>query len=475
MILNEKDLLSKKYKILICGSGPAGLTIALELEKKKIECLVIEAGDEYFSEKAQKRYNGQVLGNFPDNLSVSRLSQFGGTSGHWGGTCRTLDNYDFKSWPIKKSDIETYLEDSCNILEIPNSFREKEINQNLKIVEFQESEVRFYDKYYKHVSKSKYIDVCLNCVVNNINIENNLVKHISIKGKKNFLVKTDFFVLACGGIENSRMLLWFRENNKTISEELPIGNYWMEHPFKKIGSGVGNFKAVRNDLKNNFESFENFRNWGNFTVSISPTKKLIEGKKILNSSVFLTLHDRDNDNFKNNVKDLLCVAPSLSKKFLDLLDKNLLCGITLSSSWEQDPEFKNKIYLSSLKDEAEIPFIKLNYNLSDITIKTAEEMVNQIGKYFIDKDLGRLAVNQIIYNSSKFISEAGYHHIGGTIMGENKKNSVVDKNLKLHGIENLYVCGSSVFPTGGHANPTLSIIQLSLRLGHHLIKRIQTI
>ena len=79
--------------------------------------------------------------------------------------------------------------------------------------------------------------------------------------------------------------------------------------------------------------------------------------------------------------------------------------------------------LSSLKDEAEIPFIKLDYNLSDITIKTAEEMVNQIGKYFIDKDLGRLAVNQIIYNSSEFISEAGYHHIGGTIMEKIKKFS----------------------------------------------------
>ena len=228
--------------------------------------------------------------------------------------------------------------------------------------------------------------------------------------------------MACGGIENSRMLLWFRENNKTISEELPIGNYWMEHPFKKIGSGVGNFKAIRNDLKIILKVLK-ILEIGEISLFLYLQPKNLLRGKILNSSVFLTLHDRDNDNFKNNVKDLLCVAPSLSKKFLDLLDKNLLCGITLSSSWEQDPEFKNKIYLSSLKDEAEIPFIKLDYNLSDITIKTAEEMVNQIGKYFIDKDLGRLAVNQIIYNSSEFISEAGYHHIGGTIMGENKKFS----------------------------------------------------
>ena len=109
----------------------------------------------------------------------------------------------------------------------------------------------------------------------------------------------------------------------------------MEHPFKKIGSGVGNFKAIRKSFKNNFEIFENFRNWGNFTVSISPTQNLINEKDILNSGVFLTLHDRNNDNLKNNIKDLLCVAPSLSKHILDLFDKNLLCGITLSSSWDK--------------------------------------------------------------------------------------------------------------------------------------------
>ena len=60
-------------------------------------------------------------------------------------------------------------------------------------------------------------------------------------------------------------------------------------------------------------------------------------------------------------------------------------------------------------------------------------------------------------------------------MGNNQNSSVVDKNLKLHNIENLYICGSSVFPTGGHANPTISIIQLSLRLGDHLTKKLKTI
>ena len=52
----------------------------------------------------------------------------------------------------------------------------------------------------------------------------------------------------------------------------------MEHPFKKIGSGIGNFNLIRNNLNNDFEKFENFRNWGNFTVSISPTKKQLMKK-----------------------------------------------------------------------------------------------------------------------------------------------------------------------------------------------------
>ena len=258
-------------------------------------------------------------------------------------------------------------------------------------------------------------------------------------------------------------------NNSNFLKDSPVGNYWMEHPYKIIGSGVGNFTEIRKIFKNDFYFFENFRNWGNYTVSISPSYKMINQYKMLNSGVFLTLHDRDNNNLKNNIKDLLCVAPKLSKKFLELFNKDLLCGLTVSSSWEQDPEFDNKILLTKNLDDIGMPRVKLKYKLSDKSLKTAQNMVLELGNFFIDNNLGRIA-GENIYDENEFISDAGYHHIGGTIMGSDAKKSVVDKNLKLHLLNNMFVVGSSVFPTGGHANPTLSIVKLSLKLSDHIEK-----
>ena len=89
--------------IVIIGSGPAGITLANRLKTKFKKIALVEAGERYFSEESQKYYHGYIDGLFPQNMDKSRLSMFGGTTGHWGGTCRTLDNYDFDKWPIKKN------------------------------------------------------------------------------------------------------------------------------------------------------------------------------------------------------------------------------------------------------------------------------------------------------------------------------------------------------------------------------------
>ena len=65
--------------------------------------------------------------------------------------------------------------------------------------------------------------------------------------------------------------------------------------------------------------------------------------------------------------------------------------------------------------------------------------------------------------------------MGGTRIGNNKNVSVVDSNLKLHNSKNLFITGSSVFTTGGYANPTYTIIKLSLRLADELEKQLKKI
>ena len=478
MIFNSSNINKKKiFDVVIVGSGPAGITLALELEKRKIKVALIEAGERFFSKESQKNYEGEIEGLFPRDTDVSRLRMFGGTSGHWGGTCRTLDHYDFNNWPIKKNNLNRYLNSSTEILKINNSFKNENINSNLDLIEFQVSKIRFGNSFYEKIKNSKLIHLFIKSPVIEIIGENFLVSKVkcfSETDKKEFNLKGKIFVLATGGIENSRMLLIEKEKKKQLFNlNLPIGNYWYEHPFMELGAAVVDREKLKKNLNTSLNHFVNMFNAGDNSdaYSFAPTYKLIQDRKILNSCCWLVTHERSNKNWKNITKNLLCHAPKLSNKFLSFINKNISCGATIYSSWEQDPEFSNKIILSDKKDKFGNPKPKLIYKKSELVRKTARTVLEEIGYYLINNDLGRVVGKPFLFeNNMNYISEAGWHHMGGTIMGDYNKNSVVDKNLKVHGSKNLFVLGSSTFPSCGHANPTLTIIQLTFRLNEYLIK-----
>lgn len=469
MIIAIENITSADFQIIICGSGPAGISIALDFEKKKIPCLIIEAGAEIYSEKAQNRYKGKVIGNYPDNLATSRLSQFGGTTGHWGGGCRTLDEFDYSKWPIKKKDVSPYLNEACQFLKIKNNFRDEELNFNFRSIEFQNSDLRIYDDYFEHIKKSKYIKLILNSSIFNLKFKNDLIDEIIVKSNNNsHTIKNKILILACGGIENSRLLLWFSHLNPGYFRDLPIGHFWMEHPYKEVGTGIVDSIEVKKFIsgknKFNIHTGENNDEW---LATISPTYNLIKNEKILNSIIYITISKRENKTYKDILKNLLCVAPKITESISKF--KGISCGFSIASSWEQEAVYENFISLSSNQyDDLGVKRINLNYSVSDLTIITMKKIIEELGKTFINEKIGRIAGFNYLWDKKEFISGAGYHHLGGTRMGVNIKESVVDKNLKVHNIKNLFVAGSSVFPTGGAANPTLTIVQLSLRLSKFL-------
>ena len=78
------------------------------LEKKNIKCLLIEAGGENYSEISQEFYKGKIIGDQITDLSLSRLRQFGGTSGHWGGWSKPMEKYNFELWPLGDDELNPY-------------------------------------------------------------------------------------------------------------------------------------------------------------------------------------------------------------------------------------------------------------------------------------------------------------------------------------------------------------------------------
>ena len=462
MILeNIEEFDGKSCPVLIIGSGPAGLTLALELEKKNIQSVIIEAGGEDYSDKSQSYYKINAKGTHLKDISNSRLRQFGGTSAIWGGWCKPLSNLDFINFGLNPSQINKYQNIACEILNIDNSFRESAINEDFNQIEFQYSNVRFHKKYFDQIKQSKNIKLILNTQLSHFDGKNNRIEDaICISNGKFSKIKVQEFVLCCGGIENSRILLWSKYKNKNLfHKDLKIGKFWMTHYWILGGIGFVNLKKFKSYMKNRFIDKDG-------PIHISANENNLDGK--LQSSLYLSTNE-DQNFIKEMVKSVLCIAPEYGKKISKLiLNKSLKCG-NIFMHVEEKPIEENEIILDmNNKDNNGIPFAKINYKSSFIAKKNAKNLIEKLANFFRENDLGRVAIAEELYQLEEFQNLGSYHHLGGTLIGKDSKDSVVDNNLKVHGIDNLYISGSSTFNHGTYKNPTFSIIQLSLKLADDL-------
>jgi choline dehydrogenase-like flavoprotein len=290
-----------------------------------------------------------------------------------------------------------------------------------------------------------------------------LVKSVigsSYNNKKNFKCEAKVFVLACGGIENVRLMRWFSDNYgaEFSSPKLPIGEYWMEHPHFTLGEAI----VPRSLLNQKY-----------YTVHAREQKR----KKMFNCG--FRVEGSDSSRLKELIIDLSCAAPELAKPIYSLFNKNLICSAVFRAAWEQAPDIDNHIRLNyNDRDEFGVPRTELYWSKKPIDRYTIYESINTFLDWQQAYKYGHLKLEEWLINKGDYPKNdelAGNHHMGGTRMHADPRFGVVDSNCKLYGSKNFYVAGSSVFTTGGHANPTLTIVQLSLRLADHLLASIRTV
>ena len=468
IVNNPSEIINNKFFAVIIGSGPAGISTAIKLEKYKIKSLILEAGSLDYNPDSELFLKGKVVGDKHNDLTTSRVRKFGGTSNVWGGICNPMLENDFESWPIRKKDLNNYEKESREILNLRKNFFNEKFNENLNLYNLVWSNVKFGEKYYDHIKKSKFIFLSLNTTFLNFKSENKTIIFAEcIKNNKKFKISSKNFVLSCGGIENSRLMLWSRNNNeKLFNPRMPIGKYYMNHPYHTIGEGL-----VESDNFFSFIKSANIINQPIITcndgINISANKKFLQNNNILNSGIYIRFKTIDQKN--NLIKQLRCVAPKYIKKLYEKIYIKDFYEIRISTLQEQGAYAENYINLSNERDPYNVPLTNIHWKKSIIEKKSVRLICEELADIFLRKEIGRLALKEYLYNNNlDYDVTAGNHQLGGTRMGFNDTESVVDKNLKVHNINNLYINGSSVFRTGGHCHPTYTIVKLSLRLADHL-------
>ncbi|NQV57622.1 MAG: GMC family oxidoreductase [Rhodospirillales bacterium] len=508
-------------EICIIGAGAAGLAIANEFMNTNHKIILVESGGVEQDDKTQALYEGE---DEPAGLENARTRFFGGSTNCWHGRCAPLDNSDFQSkdwvphsgWPFARDELVPYYEKACQLLKI-GSFKQflstdwdKELYpgqffssfkspdsriSGVPFVESREMDRKLGPRMYERLKQSKNIHVFLNLNLTDLGLNSNRsrLKKIDVAtlNGRTFSVRSNFFVLALGGLENPRLLLASdKVDPRGVGNKNDlVGRYFMGHSFTNMGEilytndqycfdkeSIGSPRGqLFFKLRDEFQKKSKILNAG-FWLS----KNISKGEMTFRYLRRDTLRGRTPDNLGEQLAEM-------SKNFGDVVHAaacNILGKRNRPNTWdfmvqaEDLPDPENRVTLGHQTDALQIRRLKVRRKGSDLARQTVLKASEVFAAEMTRLGMGRVKLSSDYSEGRLFRSdevndlELG-HDIGTTRMDDNPKKGVVNSNCQLHGVENLYVAGSSVFPTSGFANPTLTIIAMAIRIAGHIKNSLQ--
>lgn len=508
--------------ICIMGGGVAGITLANELKKHHTNIVIIESGDEVINPDTQNLYSGNVVNKLYPDPEYSRLRMLGGSSNHWENNTSPLDKIDFEKrdwvdnsgWPIELSDLESYYlkagdycgtkSDGYDTKTWASRLKQEVLGNSQNIIETGIAKVsippvRFYSSYGDDLSEAKNVRIYKNSNVVDIEYDSSKEKiekiYFETMPGKRYTVASKVFIMCFGGLENARMLLHFNKNNadKIGNHYDNVGRYFMDHPVVRAGqlfpNDIERFSLYSgNNLKDRIvlgyfklsEKTLNKNKINNIRIPLVPNTEYIMSDGISSSHILSDALSKGEfpDDFSSHItnilKDIDMIAEGISRKKFNkvLFDKSdQIYGYQLPIMLEQTPDRNNRVMLGNSQDKYGINKILIDWKLKENDKENLWKALEIVAQQFGAESLGRIRL--LKERSSRIWGDQlgfGHHHMGTTRMSSHYKNGIVDKNHLVFSTKNLFMGGSSVFPTGGHVPPTLTIVAMSIRLADIITK-----
>ena len=512
MYVDSRNVETKAIETDVCviGGGAAGITLALELAGQWFRVCVLESGG-LEGDPETEALNRAINVGRPYQVAATRLRYFGGTTNHWGGNCSPIRPLNFESrpwigdgaWPFTRADLDPFYARAHRVLQLGDyDYGLDSVRRTLKLSLFPfdptrvESVVSRYNplrlgqEYRRAVDEARNIVTYLYANVTSVNRHavSNFVTDVSVAtlSGRSFSVRAKYFVLATGGIENARLLLL---SNRQQAAGLGngtdlVGRYFMEHIWYVSGLILAADPDVTLPA---YLQVQPVRQPLGVRCHLALPEAVIRQQQIpdFRAEVFT----QRTDAFHDSVQSAYAIRDELQKfEFSDQLLTHLANiirdpGPVLRRMWadrppllywlanyvEQVPNRASRIALSTARDGLGLNRATVDWRLSPLDrlgiVRAHQLIAAEVGR----SAFGRMRI-QISEEEDLLLDGAigGAHHMGTTRMHENPRLGVVDANCQVHGLPNLFVASSSVFPSCGYANPTLTIVALAIRMADRL-------
>jgi choline dehydrogenase-like flavoprotein len=370
----------------------------------------------------------------------------------------------------------------------------------------------FSQEYREQINEAANITTYLNANV--VEIETNetasrvtRLRIACLQGNQ-FWVAAKIVILATGGIEAARLLLLSNRFQKTGlgNQHDLVGRFFMDHPLVHCGTFIPASRKLFNqaglyDLRrlNNVSTLgkltlnqDLLRREGllNIASLLFPRPKPYQTKAV--SSLKTLLDELRNKKLPpNTLQHLLNVVggldyimsaaylaatknqsfyPGLGRGGWSELKRNdrRFFMFEVLQQTEQAPDPNNRVTLSRERDRLGLPQAQVHWRWGAMEKRSIKRVQEILQAEIASSGLGQLQLERDGELPKIWAPAGAHHHMGTTRMHVDPKQGVVNANCQVHGVSNLFIASSSVFPTGGYANPTLTIVALALRLADHV-------